>query len=89
MSCGARLDGGGLRRCSGCCALPFHTLDTSHVAFSLSLSLSLSLLRAAVVEDEEMGNILQLQGDQRDAVGKFLTENEIVEAKKIKKHGAG
>ena len=55
----------------------------------LSLSLSLSLLRAAVVEDEEMGNILQLQGDQRDAVGKFLTENEIVEAKKIKKHGAG
>ena len=54
-----------------------------------SLSLSLSLLRAAVVEDEEMGNILQLQGDQRDAVGKFLTENEIVEAKKIKKHGAG
>merc|ERR1711988_1303950 len=42
-----------------------------------------------VVEDEEMGQVLQFQGDQRDAVGKFLTENEIVDASKIKKHGAG
>lgn len=30
---------------------------------------------AAVVEDEEMGQVLQFQGDQRDAVAKFLTEN--------------
>ena len=42
-----------------------------------------------VVEDEEMGQVLQFQGDQRDAVGKFLTENEIVDAKDVKKHGAG
>jgi len=42
-----------------------------------------------VVEDGEMGEVLQFQGDQRDAVGKFLTENEIVEAKNVKKHGAG
>lgn len=42
-----------------------------------------------VVEDEEMGAVLQLQGDQRDSVAKFLTEMEIVEAAKIKKHGAG
>ena len=42
-----------------------------------------------VVEDEEMGQVLQFQGDQRDAVGKFLTENEIVDASKVKKHGAG
>ena len=83
-----------------------------------------------VVEDEEMGAVLQLQGDQRDSVAKFLTEvgarrlpracrraarcalflppsclfsdddcppprpmlrvrAEIVEASKIKKHGAG
>ena len=27
-----------------------------------------------VVEDEEMGAVLQLQGDQRDSVAKFLTE---------------
>jgi hypothetical protein len=27
-----------------------------------------------VVEDEEMGQVLQFQGDQRDAVGKFLTD---------------
>ena len=30
---------------------------------------------AAVVEDEEMGQVLQFQGDQRDAVGKFLVDN--------------
>merc|ERR1711934_1138565 len=42
-----------------------------------------------VVEDEEMGQILQFQGDQRDAVGKFLSENEIVQTSAIKKHGAG
>merc|ERR1719198_948082 len=42
-----------------------------------------------VVEDAEMGEVLQFQGDQRDAVGKFLTENQIVDPKKVKKHGAG
>jgi len=42
-----------------------------------------------VVEDEEMGQVLQFQGDQRDAVSKFLTDMEIVDAKVIKKHGAG
>jgi translation initiation factor 1 len=42
-----------------------------------------------VVEDEEMGEVLQFQGDQRDAVAKFLTENEIVDAAHVKKHGAG
>ena len=30
--------------------------------------------RTAVVEDEEMGEVLQFQGDQRAAVGKFLTD---------------
>ena len=28
-----------------------------------------------VVEDEEMGNVIQLQGDQREAAAKFLKEN--------------
>jgi len=28
-----------------------------------------------IVEDEEMGNVLQFQGDQRDNVLKFLLEN--------------
>ena len=37
--------------------------------------LQLKCVRAAVVEDEEMGEVLQFQGDQRDAVSKFLTEN--------------
>jgi len=42
-----------------------------------------------VVEDETMGKVLQFQGDQRDAVGKFLIDNEIVQASKVKKHGSG
>jgi len=42
-----------------------------------------------VVEDDSMGSVLQLQGDQRDAVQKFLVDNEIVDGAKIKKHGTG
>merc|ERR1719201_1535084 len=30
-----------------------------------------------IVEDEDMGQVLQFQGDQRDAVVNFLTGNEI------------
>ena len=30
-----------------------------------------------VVTDDDMGEVLQLQGDQRDAVGKFLTDNGV------------
>ena len=42
-----------------------------------------------VVEDDEMGSVMQFQGDQRDNVIKFLTSNEIVDMGKIKKHGMG
>jgi len=42
-----------------------------------------------VVEDDNMGHVLQFQGDQRAAVGKFLSENEIVLAANLKTHGAG
>jgi len=42
-----------------------------------------------IVEDDDMGQVLQFQGDQRDAVAKFLTENELAEKDKIKKHGTG
>jgi len=42
-----------------------------------------------VVEDDDMGSVLQLQGDQRDAVEKFLVANEIATKDKIKKHGTG
>jgi len=42
-----------------------------------------------VVEDEEMGQVLQLQGDQRDSVGTFLIKWELCTAAHIKKHGAG
>ena len=42
-----------------------------------------------VVEDDDMGQVIQLQGDQRTEVEKFLTDMEIVEKSKIKKHGAG
>ena len=42
-----------------------------------------------VVEDDEMGQVLQFQGDQRDACVSFLVENELVTKDKIKKHGQG
>mmetsp|Transcript_9330 Transcript_9330/g.20416 ORF Transcript_9330/g.20416 Transcript_9330/m.20416 type:complete len:122 (-) Transcript_9330:605-970(-) len=42
-----------------------------------------------IVEDEEMGQVLQFQGDQRDAVMSFLVDNSICEKGKIKKHGHG
>lgn len=40
-----------------------------------------------LVEDEEMGEVIQLQGDQRNKVHQFLIEEEIVEKDKIKVHG--
>merc|ERR1719506_204124 len=40
-----------------------------------------------MVEDEEMGQVLQFQGDQREAVMSFLIENSICTKDKIKKHG--
>ncbi len=42
-----------------------------------------------VVEDDEMGSVMQFQGDQRDNVINFLTQNGIVDKEKIKKHGMG
>jgi len=42
-----------------------------------------------IVDDEEMGQVLQFQGDQRDNVLKFLLENELASKDKIKKHGHG
>lgn len=42
-----------------------------------------------VVTDDEMGQVLQFQGDQRDAVVAFLVENELADKAKIKKHGHG
>tara|TARA_B110001452_G_scaffold45423_1_gene34711 strand:+ start:1444 stop:1803 length:360 start_codon:yes stop_codon:yes gene_type:complete len=42
-----------------------------------------------IVEDEAMGQVLQFQGDQRDAVVTFLVDNELADKGKIKKHGHG
>jgi len=42
-----------------------------------------------VVEDEDMGKVLQFQGDQRDNMVTFLTDNELADKSKIKKHGHG
>ncbi|KAF4576459.1 Eukaryotic translation initiation factor eIF-1 [Pleurotus pulmonarius] len=39
-----------------------------------------------LVEDEEMGQVIQLQGDQRLKISNFLTENGI-DKKTIKLHG--
>lgn len=40
-----------------------------------------------LVEDEEMGEVIQLQGDQRLKVLQFLTDEEIAAKNKIKIHG--
>jgi len=40
-----------------------------------------------VVDDEELGQVIQLQGDQRKNVSVFLTENKIAKKDKIKIHG--
>ncbi len=44
----------------------------------------------AVIDDEKMGQIIQLQGDHREAVQKWLIENEIVSGSddRIVIHGA-
>ena len=40
-----------------------------------------------VIEDEEQGKVLQLQGDQRKNVSAFLLENKICKKDQIKVHG--
>lgn len=40
-----------------------------------------------VVDNKELGRIVQLQGDQRDNVKKFLYEEEIANKNLIKVHG--
>lgn len=40
-----------------------------------------------VVEDPELGNVIQLQGDQRKNVLQFLTEEGIAKKEVIKLHG--
>ncbi|KAL1512196.1 hypothetical protein AB1Y20_005460 [Prymnesium parvum] len=42
-----------------------------------------------IVEDDDMGQVLQFQGDQRDAIFQFLVENELADKSSIKKHGTG
>lgn len=40
-----------------------------------------------VVDNKELGKVIQLQGDQRENVKKFLAEEEIASKKMIKVHG--
>ena len=40
-----------------------------------------------LVEDEEMGFVLQFQGDQRENIAGFLIKNELVLKENIKLHG--
>lgn len=41
-----------------------------------------------VVEDEELGKVLQLQGDQRRNVALFLVSNNLAKKELIKVHGS-
>jgi len=40
-----------------------------------------------VVDDAELGRVIQLQGDQRDKVKKFLVQEKLAEKDLIKVHG--
>ena len=40
-----------------------------------------------IVKDEEMGEVIQLQGDQRVKVSEFLTSELSIQKKSIKIHG--
>ncbi|KAI8998011.1 Eukaryotic translation initiation factor eIF-1 [Gaertneriomyces sp. JEL0708] len=40
-----------------------------------------------VVQDEDLGEVIQLQGDHRVKIVQFLTENKIVSKDKVKIHG--
>ncbi|KAL4457363.1 hypothetical protein ABPG75_012228 [Micractinium tetrahymenae] len=40
-----------------------------------------------VIEDEELGKVLQLQGDQRKNVNAFLLDNQLCKKDQIKVHG--
>lgn len=40
-----------------------------------------------VIEDEELGKVLQLQGDQRKNVSAFLLGNQLCKKDQIKVHG--
>lgn len=42
----------------------------------------------AIIEDPELGNIIQLQGDQRQNVRDFLIDEEINEKDAIVIHGS-
>ena len=41
----------------------------------------------SIVKDTELGEVLQLSGDQRDNVAKFLTEEGICKKEDLKIHG--
>ncbi len=41
-----------------------------------------------VIEDEELGKVLQLQGDQRKNVSAFLLGNQLCKKDQIKVHGS-
>jgi translation initiation factor 1 len=56
-------------------------LDLKRISRALKKLLSCS---ATVVSDEKCGDIIQLQGDQRDAVRAWLVESEILTEKEAK-----
>jgi Translation initiation factor SUI1 len=55
--------------------------------FSCEGSLAEFCCNGTVVEDEELGQVIQLQGDQRKNVSQFLVQNQIAKKDLIKIHG--
>ena len=65
----------------------FCWLGSEHYELSLQRERAEFCCNGTVVEDSELGHVIQLQGDQRKNVSTFLTSNNIAKKDLIKVHG--
>lgn len=59
----------------------------NRVLFDYLTNLQQFCCNGTIVDDEELGKIIQLQGDQRKSVSQFLLSEGIVDKDKLKIHG--
>lgn len=71
----------------GTCYFHLNPKIPCHILIDLNYILAEYCCNGCVVEDEDLGKVLQLQGDQRKNVNAFLIENELAKKDSIKLHG--
>lgn len=80
--------------CQACPSAPAELPSKRHPPLRRTHDLATTLPPAeyccngTVVEDDELGKVLQLQGDQRKQVSAFLISNELSKKDNVKVHGA-